>query len=74
MNMNFAKFPAPVLGDDTQRLYSKLYGEAGERFVDILNTSPDEIGVISRLIAYLTERKEAQKDGYAENRKGNRPV
>lgn len=74
MNMNFAKFPAPVLDDDAQTLYSKLYGEAGERFVDILNTSPDEIGVISRLIAYLTERKEAQKDGYAENRKGNRPV
>lgn len=74
MNMNFAKFPAPVLGDDAQTLYSKLYGEAGERFVDILNTSPDEIGMISRLIAYLTERKEAQKDGSAENRKGNRPV
>ena len=74
MNMNFAKFPAPVLGYDAQRLYFKLYGEAGERFVDILNTSPDEIGVISRLIAYLTERKETKKDGYAENRKGNRPV
>lgn len=74
MNMNFAKFPAPVLGDDAQTLYSKLYGEAGERFVDILNTSPDEIAVISRLIAYLTERKEVQEDGYAENSKGNRPV
>ena len=59
MNMNFAKFPAPVLGDDTHALYSKLYGEAGERFVDILNTSPDEIAVISRLIAYLAERKGA---------------
>lgn len=58
MNMNFAKFPAPVLGDDVQSLYSKLYGEAGERLVDILNTSPDEIAVISRLIAYLAERKE----------------
>ena len=74
MNMNFAKFPAPVLGDDAQALYSKLYGEAGERFVDILNTSPDEIAVISRLIAYLTERKEVQEDGYAENSKGNWPV
>ena len=59
MNMNFAKFPAPVLGDDTQVLYSKLYGEAGGRFVDILNSSPDEIAVISRLIAYLAERKVA---------------
>jgi len=57
MNMNFAKFPAPVLGDDAQSLYSMLYGEAGERFVDILNSSPDEIAVISRLIAYLAEKK-----------------
>lgn len=74
MNMNFAKFPAPVLGDDIQSLYTKLYGEAGERFVDILNTSPDEIAVISRLIAYLTERKGVYEDGYAENCKRNRPV
>ena len=74
MNMNFAKFPAPVLSNDTQALYTKLYGEAGETFIDILNTSPDEIAVISKLIAYLTERKGAKEDGYAENRKGNRPV
>jgi len=58
MYMNFAKFSAPVMDDNTQALYSKLYGNAGERFVDILNTSPDEIAVISRMIAYLTERKE----------------
>lgn len=58
MNMNFAKFSAPVMDDNTQALYSKLYGDAGERFVNILNTSPDEISVISRMIAYLTEKKE----------------
>ena len=57
MNMNFAKFPTPVLGDDIQNLYSNLYGDAGERFVDVLNTSPDEIAVISRLIAYLAEKR-----------------
>ncbi len=57
MNMNFAKFSAPVLGDDTQELYAKLYGDVGERFVDILNSSPNEIAVISRLIAYLKKRK-----------------
>ena len=57
MNMNFAKFPTPVLGDDTQDLYATLYGTAGEKFVEILNTSPNEIAVISRLIAYLMEKK-----------------
>lgn len=60
MNMNFAKFPAPVLGDNTQELYTKLYGEAGEKFISILNTSPDEIAVISRLIAYLKDRKDVK--------------
>lgn len=59
MNMNFAKFSAPVLDEDTQELYTRLYGDAGSRFVDILNTSPDEIAVISRMIAYLREKKEA---------------
>ncbi len=57
MNMNFTKFSAPVLDNATQELYSKLYGEAGKKFVEILNSSPDEIAVISRLIAYLTEKK-----------------
>lgn len=60
MNMNFAKFPAPVLGGDTQELYTKLYGDAGEKFVDILDTSPNEIAVISRLIAYLKDKKGAK--------------
>lgn len=55
--MNFAKFPDPVLGDDTQELYTKLYGDDGEKFVNILGTSPSEITVISRLIAYLKDKK-----------------
>lgn len=58
MNMNSSRFPAPVLGDEAQSLYSKLYGNAGDKFVDILNASPNEIVVISRLIAYLKDKKE----------------
>lgn len=61
MNVNFAKFSAPVLGEETQELYCKLYGELGEKFVDILNTSPNEIAVISRMIAYLREKKGGEK-------------
>ena len=60
MNMNFAKFTAPVLGEDTQELYSELYGDAGNKFVDVLSTSPDEIAVISKMIAYLNKQKEAK--------------
>lgn len=53
MKMNYAKFSVPVLGDDSRELYTKLYGQSGECFIEILNTSPNEIAVISRLIAYL---------------------
>ncbi len=60
MNMNFAKFTAPVLGEDTQELYSELYGEAGNKFVDVLSSSPDEIAVISKMIAFLNKQKEAK--------------
>lgn len=60
MNMNFVKFPAPVLGEGTQELYNRLYGDAGDRFVDVLKSSPDEIAVVSRLIAYLKEKREEE--------------
>ena len=56
-NFNFTKFDAPVLGQDAHELYEQLYGKDGESFVNILNTSPDEIVVISRLISYLRLRK-----------------
>ena len=72
--MRFAKFPTPVLGNNTQTLYSKLYGDAGKMYIDILNSSPDEIAVISRLIAFLSEKKEALKYGYAEDSKRDRLV
>lgn len=60
MNMNFAKFIAPVLGEDTQELYSELYGDAGNKFVDVLSSSPDEIAVVSKMIAFLNKQKEAK--------------
>lgn len=57
MNMNFAKFSVPVLEDDIQELYTELYGDVGQMFIDILNTSPNEIAVISRLIAFLQDKR-----------------
>lgn len=53
MKANLVKFDAPVLGDETEELYTELYGESGEVFLRILNISPSEIAVISRLIASL---------------------
>lgn len=57
MNINTVKFDVPGMDENAQNLYTKLYGEVGGRFVDILSTSPDEIVIISRLIVYLMDKK-----------------
>lgn len=57
MNINAVRFEVPGMNEDSKTLYEKLYGDAGERFVDILSSSPDEIAVISRLIAYISDMK-----------------
>ena len=50
------RFPSPTMDETAQKLYAELYGYAGTRFVGILNSSPNEIAVISRLIAYLDDK------------------
>lgn len=50
------RFPSPTMDETAQNLYAELYGDAGARFVGILNSSPNEIAVISRLIAYLDDK------------------
>ena len=67
MNITSTKFFSPVLGNGTQELYTKLYGDAGEKILDTLNTSPDEIAVISRMIAYLKDKKGEKQYGHTEN-------
>ena len=61
MNISTVKFEVPGMGDTAKELYSALYGEdIGKRFIDVLATSPDEIAVISRLIAYLMTSKKGE--------------
>lgn len=50
------RFPSPTMDESAQNLYAELYSDAGARFVGILNSSPNEIAVISRLIAYLDDK------------------
>lgn len=57
MNFNTVKFEVPGMDENTRNLYTKLYGESGSRFINILSTSPDEIVIISRLIVYLMDKK-----------------
>ena len=61
MNISTVKFEVPCMDDTATELYSALYGEdIGKRFVGVLATSPDEIAVISRLIAYLMTIKKGE--------------
>lgn len=57
MKANFVRFSPPVFDESSSELYSRLYGESGEHFMEIMDSSPHEIAVISRLIAYLSEKK-----------------
>lgn len=47
------KFDVSVLGEEAQEIYGRLYGDRGLKYIEILETSPEEIAVISRLLAYL---------------------
>lgn len=61
MNISTVKFEVPGMDDTAKELYSALYGEdIGKCFVEVLATSPDEIAVISRLIAYLMTIKKGE--------------
>lgn len=69
MDANFTRWTSPILGEEAESLYKRAYGEDGVGFVSILETSPYEIAVISRMIAYLHSKKEGEKQhGYDENR------
>ena len=53
MNTKFNRWTSPVLGAEADSLYIDIYGDEGKDFIRILENSPYEIAVISRLIAYL---------------------
>lgn len=62
MKINRTKFSAPVMGEATERLYERMYGERGRLFLEILEGSPDEIAVISSMLACLAERLKKMKE------------
>lgn len=59
MRHNPIRFEVPGMDDASRALYTQLYGDAGSDYINILSASPDEIAVISRLIAHLMAQKGA---------------
>ena len=51
------RFPSPILGEEIYEEYEKIYGEDGLHYLEILETAPYEISVISRMIAYKQEKR-----------------
>lgn len=47
------RWAAPTLGEDVYDEYEEVYGEDGTHYVQVLESSPYEISVISRIIAYM---------------------
>ena len=53
MKANFVRWENPILNDDAKTVFEENYGKNAQSILDVLNTSPEEIAVISMLLAYL---------------------
>ena len=53
MNANITRWTNPILGEGADAVYTEMYGDDGKNFIHVLESSPYEIAVVSRLIAYL---------------------
>lgn len=47
-----------IINEKGQKAYAEIYGESGQQFVDIMETAPYEIAVISQLITYLQKKRQ----------------
>lgn len=66
MNIN-TRFSSPVLGPQAKEVYSETYGEEASGFVDVLEPSPLEVGVVSRLMAFLHQKLMEATEGGVQN-------
>lgn len=56
MKIQTPRFPSPVLNEEAKCLYDKLYGnDVAEAVLQIIETAPQEMAVISRMLCVLTE-------------------
>lgn len=53
LNTNITGFDSPVLTQNTEKMYTEVYGADGVGFVRILESAPDENSIISKLLLHL---------------------
>lgn len=51
------RWASPILGEDVYETYTNAYGEDGVHYIQILESAPYEISVISRMIAYVQAKR-----------------
>jgi hypothetical protein len=51
------RWASPILGENVCESYTDAYGEDGIHYVEVLESAPYEISVISRMIAYMQEKR-----------------
>lgn len=66
MNIN-TSFSSPVFGPQAKDVYSETYGEEARVFVDVLKLSHPEVGVVSRLMAFLHQLLMEATEGGVQN-------
>lgn len=62
MKANFFRWENPILNDDVKTVFEENYGKNAQSILDVLETSPDEIAVISMLLTYLDSLGSSRKD------------
>ena len=56
LGKNIFGFSCPFLGEDVKKLYRRLYADNAEKYIACLDTSPNEIAIVSRLLTYMIDR------------------
>ncbi len=61
MNANITRWTNPILDEAAEDVYIEIYGDEGKNFIHVLESSPYEIAVISRLIVYLEKVRKGKQ-------------
>lgn len=62
MKADCFRWENPILNDDADAVFEENYGEDAKNILNVLESSPNEIAVISMLLTYLYSLNSTRKD------------
>ncbi|MGX8705117.1 MAG: hypothetical protein ACSW8J_00915 [bacterium] len=60
ISMNPTRFGTPGMGEEIEKVYGDIYGDGGPGFIQVMRESPYEVAVLSRLIAYMEQKRKGE--------------